>query len=79
MSSSDGYLAGWMGVLREVDKSAFESKTLLDYHRTQHRYEEFVATLDPLITIWPAAQLFVRIFLIFMFFRNKMSSASLPG
>ena len=79
MSSSDGYLAGWMGVLREVDKSAFEPKTLQDYHRTQHRFEEFVATLDPLITIWPAAQLFVRIFLIFMFFRNKMSSASLPG
>lgn len=79
ISSSGGYLAGWMGVLREVDKSSFEPKTLVDYHRTQHRFEDFVSTLDPFITIWPAAQLFVRIFLIFMFFRNKMSSASLPG
>ena len=74
-----GNLAGWIGVLREVDKSSFEPKTLVDYHRTQSRFEAFVSSLDPLITVWPAAQLFVRIFLVFMFFRNKMSSASLPG
>jgi hypothetical protein len=76
---SGGNLAGWIGVLREVDKSSFEPKTLVDYNRTQSRFEEFVSTLDPYITIWPASQLFVRIFLIFMFFRNKMSGASLPG
>jgi len=72
-------LDGWIGVLREVDKSSYESKTIVDYHRTQSRFEEFVSALNPLVTIWPAAQLFVRIFLVFMFFRNKMSSASLPG
>ena len=66
-------------MLREVDKSSFEPRTVVDYHRTQNRFEDFVSTLDPLATIWPAAQLFVRIFLVFMFFRNKMSSVSLPG
>lgn len=78
--SADGHgLAGWIGLLREVDKSSFEPKTLVDYQRTQNRFEEFVSTLDPMAVVWPAAQLFIRIFLIFMFFRNKMSSASLPG
>jgi hypothetical protein len=65
--------------LREVDKASFEPKTTIDYQRTQLRFEAFVTSLDPFVVIWPAAQLFVRIFLIFMFFRNKMSSASLPG
>ena len=66
-------------MLREVGKSSFEPRTVVDYHRTQNRFEDFVSTLDPLATIWPAAQLFVRIFLVFMFFSNKMSSVSLPG
>lgn len=72
-------LAGWIGILREVDESALEKKTSLDYRRTQHRFEEFVTSVDPLAVIWPAAQIFVRIFLVFMFFRNNMSAASLPG
>lgn len=72
-------MAGWIGILREVDESAFETRTTEAYARTQSRFEQFVANLDPFAVVWPAAQLFVRIFLVFMFFRNKMSAASLPG
>lgn len=72
-------LDGWIGILREVDESAFEKRTSEAYIRTQSRFEIFVAHLDPLAVVWPAAQMFVRIFLVFMFFSNKMSAASLPG
>ena len=81
MSSDERRLGldGWVGILREVDQSAFEKKTCVDYRRTQDRFESFVSSLDPLTVVWPVAQIFVRIFLVYMFFRNKMSAASLPA
>jgi len=72
-------LDGWIGILRKIDESALEKKTSVDYLRTQNRFEQFVTSIDPFAVIWPAAQIFVRIFLVFMFFRNNMSAASLPG
>ena len=72
-------LASWLEILREVDESALEKKTSVDYLRTQNRYSEFVTSIDPKAVVWPAGQVFVRIFLVFMFFRNSMSAASLPG
>ena len=71
--------AGWLEILREVDESALEKKTSVDYLRTQERFSQFVSAVDPEAVVWPAGQIFVRIFLVFMFFRNSMSAASLPG
>lgn len=72
-------LAGWLRILREVDESALEKKTSVDYLRTQNRFSEFVSAVDPSAIVWPVGQIFVRIFLVYMFFRNGMSAASLPG
>ena len=60
--------AGWLGILREVDESALEKKTSVDYLRTQDRFSQFVSAVDPEAVVWPAGQIFVRIFLVFMFF-----------
>ena len=78
-SEREESLAGWLRILREVDESALEKKTSVDYLRTQNRFSEFVTAIDPSAVVWPAGQIFVRIFLVFMFFRNGMSAASLPG
>lgn len=75
----DENLAGWIGILREVDESALEKKTSIDYLRTQGRFGDFVSSVDPSAVIWPVGHIFVRIFLVYMFFRNNMSAASLPG
>lgn len=39
----------------------------------------FVSELSPETIIWPVHHVFIRLFLVFMFFRNAMSAASLPN
>ena len=39
--------AGWLEILREVDESALEKKTSVDYLRTQDRFSQFVSAVDP--------------------------------
>ena len=72
-------LSSWMKMLSTVDGVARVEKVNTAYRLCHDRYVDFVGHLVPDSEVWPAHHVFIRLFLIFMFFRNKMSAASLPN
>ena len=78
-SEQAGVLTQWLHVLSRVDQMSRVDKVNSAYQLCHDRYVSFVGELDPQALVWPVHHVFVRLFLIFMFFRNCMSSASLAN
>ena len=74
-----GVLSQWLQVLNRVDQVSRVDKVNSAYQLCHDRYVNFVCELDPQSLVWPVHHVFVRLFLVFMFFRNCMSSASLAN
>ena len=72
-------LSQWLQVLNRVDQVSRVDKVNSAYQLCHDRYVSFVGELDSLALVWPVHHIFVRLFLVFMFFRNCMSSASLAN
>lgn len=66
-------------MLNKVDAVARVEKVNAAYQLCHDRFVSFVSELDPTALVWPAQHVFIRLFLVFMFFRNEMSAASLPN
>ncbi len=62
-----------------IDGFHLEPKTLQYYSSTCQQYEAFCLCLRSRREAWPATAQMVRLFLIFKFFKNKMSAKSLPA
>lgn len=74
-----GVLTQWLQVLNQVDQVSRVDKVNSAYQLCHDRYVSFVSELEPQALVWPVHHIFVRLFLVFMFFRNLMSSASLAN
>ena len=72
-------LTQWLQVLNRVDQVSRVDKVNSAYQLCHDRYVSFVGELEPRALVWPVHHIFVRLFLVFMFFRNFMSSASLAN
>lgn len=69
----------WMRMLTVVDTVARVDQVNTAYRLCHDRFVEFSSHLIPDAPVWPAHHVLVRLFLIYMFFRNQMSAASLPN
>ena len=78
-SSKEADLTHWMSMLTAVDAVSRVEQVNSAYRLCHDRYVEFVGHLVPEAPVWPVHHVLIRLFLIFMFFKNKMSSASLPN
>jgi len=72
-------LTQWMTMLTAVDAVSRVEQVNSAYRLCHDRYVEFVSHLVPEATVWPVHHVLIRLFLIYMFFKNKMSSASVPN
>ena len=78
-SSKAADLTQWMTMLTAVDAVSRVEQVNSAYRLCHDRYVEFVSHLVPEATVWPVHHVLIRLFLIYMFFKNKMSSASVPN
>lgn len=53
-------VAGWNGILRDLDESVFEKKTSMDYLQSQNRFEQIMSSVDPFTIVCPTASPDVR-------------------
>lgn len=79
ISGESGALVQWMKMLTAVDSVARVEKVNIAYRLCHDRFVDFSTNLVPDVAVWPVHHVLVRLFLIYMFFRNNMSSASLPN
>ena len=72
-------LTQWLKMLTAVDSVARVDQVNAAYRLCHDRFVEFSSHLVPDTAVWPAHHVLVRLFLIYMFFRNRMSAVSLPN
>lgn len=78
-SDQNGILNQWMRMLTTVDSVARVVQVNAAYRLCHDRFMEFSSHLVPDTAVWPVHHVLVRLFLIYMFFRNQMSAVSLPN
>ena len=78
-SDKSHVLKQWVHMLTKVDAVSKVEKVIAAYRLCHDRFEGFVGELSPESIVWPAHHVFIRLFMVFMFFRNCMSAASLPN
>jgi site-specific recombinase XerD len=78
-SNERATIDSWLRALAVVDDQAFVPKTQVDYRRTQLAYEQFVLDVSPSSEPWPVSPVFLRLFMVFKFYRNGRSAQSLQN
>jgi hypothetical protein len=76
---SEVQLDHWLSVLSAVDSQSMSVQSESDYARTQREYEGFVQSLSSSVPAWPVQPVFLRLFLVYKFFRNGRSAKSLAN